>query len=455
MHALLVYDEDTVTVYSLMSVNNGTKIAGTYVSSSPTVSETQYTGKLVYIISDAGYYHLELNEPAIINGTSHEYIHFPGYKDGELTEHVGSTVTVKGSVEEDCHGLMCMCEPTILSVENSDPERKDLEQKLYQMGFESIRGDENQTEAEQIANAYFSEKESDTKYLLYGKCDSLYGGKLTGGYLYLPVVNGKMTVESEFLYVYPYDNVIYQGYFMSEYYCVWKDGVIERRREISTWMEQLLGTEVSCGLTGDPVYCVSNLNDEWFSVSWDGSKVYYHGSYLSEQGAEIYPTDTIGYFSSNQDAVHKCIFCSAEAYLNGERWTCNSCNREYSLDTVAEKVDFDTFKTGTWWDVWSQRCTLKIDILDDYTISVEINWSSSASENTKWTMIGTWDSETALLSYENGVKKTIVYSEGGTEQVVDSYDDGSGIFYFASGYLHWLDLKEAVGFDCMFEFPEY
>lgn len=148
--------------------------------------------------------------------------------------------------------------------------------------------------------------------------------------------------------------------------------------------------------------------------------------------------------------LHKCINCGGTARLTSGAWCCDNCAAVYGEEDFAEKVSLDAFAEGTWWDTYSQRCNLTIDVIDDETIAIEINWSSSASENTKWIITAKWDSYWGLLRYENGVKQNI--SEAGTTV---GYEDGSGFFYINSGNLYWVDYKESAGFDCIFEFPIY
>ena len=148
--------------------------------------------------------------------------------------------------------------------------------------------------------------------------------------------------------------------------------------------------------------------------------------------------------------LHKCIYCGGIARLTSGAWCCDNCLAVYGEEDFAEKVSLDSFAEGTWWDTYSQRCNLTIDVIDDETIVIEINWSSGASDNTQWIITAKWDGYWGLLRYENGVKQNI--NEAGTTV---GYEDGSGFFYINSGNLYWVDYKESAGFDCIFEFPVY
>lgn len=101
-----------VTDKSTNTTNKGTDASTDRKQASKT---NQYSGELIYEISDVGYYHLKLDKPIMFNEHSHEYIHFPNYKDGEVDEYLNSTITVEGRIEEDFHGLLCIYEPIINS----------------------------------------------------------------------------------------------------------------------------------------------------------------------------------------------------------------------------------------------------------------------------------------------------------------------------------------------------
>ena len=112
------------------------------------------------------------------------------------------------------------------------------------------------------------------------------------------------------------------------------------------------------------------------------------------------------------------------------------------------------FKNGIWRDLWSQWCNLKMDVIDNETVQIEINWSSGAAYNTVWHITGKWDANTGRLNYENGIMLDVEYVEGQQDAIIlRDYADGTGYFYFKDGYLYWVDHKENAGADCYFEPP--
>lgn len=106
---------------------------------------------------------------------------------------------------------------------------------------------------------------------------------------------------------------------------------------------------------------------------------------------------------------------------------------------------------GEWGDTISQRCFMTIEVLDDSTCFIQINWSSGASEDTQWNMTGNYNSSTGEIEYYDGTSFNYVYTDDG--DVIEDllYTDGTGKFYFSDGYLNWQDDVEQVGDRCLFE----
>lgn len=105
------------------------------VPSPPPQPIIKCTGFLVHDVSDAGYYHIVLDEAVtvdcgLVNLTGsgsvnsadmeHTILAFPNLPDGSLNEYVGTKITVEGNVHVECHGVLCMNEPSVL---NSEPPR--------------------------------------------------------------------------------------------------------------------------------------------------------------------------------------------------------------------------------------------------------------------------------------------------------------------------------------------
>lgn len=139
----------------------------------------------------------------------------------------------------------------------------------------------------------------------------------------------------------------------------------------------------------------------------------------------------------------------------------DSRTREISIWTDGDGYDdwhyddneysFDDIKEGSWMDEWSQRAGLNIQKTGLNTAKVTVQWSSSYRETSEWVFNCKWDSNTGILTYENG-KSWECYYDDNTNNLYKEleYDDGSGYFYLDSGYLYWVDEKDNVGEDCYF-----
>ena len=69
---------------------------------------------------------------------------------------------------------------------------------------------------------------------------------------------------------------------------------------------------------------------------------------------------------------------------------------------------------GYWEDLYSQRANLEISDLGNH-IKAEVNWSSSAVENTKWIYECKYDEKYGSLSCQNG--KEILETESGQKTI--------------------------------------
>lgn len=106
---------------------------------------------------------------------------------------------------------------------------------------------------------------------------------------------------------------------------------------------------------------------------------------------------------------------------------------------------------GTWWDLQSTRCNLDIVALGDDQFLVTIRWSSGANSGSEWKMTARYDQATGFLVYQDGRKVFYEYNDLGARQDQTVYEDGTGSFYLADGYLYWVDNKEHEGDTCYFE----
>lgn len=110
---------------------------------------------------------------------------------------------------------------------------------------------------------------------------------------------------------------------------------------------------------------------------------------------------------------------------------------------------------GTWWDTYSQRCHMEISSSDGIYYSIDINWGSSAWENTHWSFFGIYDENAGGIHYF-GSKIEEYYSEDGDMQETYIYSDGEGLIWLGdNGVLYWDDYIGQEGADCSFEKSEY
>ena len=100
------------------------------------------------------------------------------------------------------------------------------------------------------------------------------------------------------------------------------------------------------------------------------------------------------------------------------------------------------------------RALIEVSAADDKDgAKFHITWSSSAAEHSEWDMTGTFDPETLTVTYENAVKKDVVFKEDGSvESETVVYEDGTGSFTFSAeeNSLTWKDEKEHIADDTVF-----
>lgn len=107
---------------------------------------------------------------------------------------------------------------------------------------------------------------------------------------------------------------------------------------------------------------------------------------------------------------------------------------------------------GEWWDLYSTRCNMMIEVVDDDKLSVIVEWGNSAFDTSHWEMTGQIDPKTGRAEYHDCTLRDIHYDENGAEGYETRYVDGSGRIYIGDdGYLYWEDDMEQVGEECYFE----
>ncbi|MBQ9827777.1 MAG: hypothetical protein IJM62_03750 [Lachnospiraceae bacterium] len=89
----------------------------------------------------------------------------------------------------------------------------------------------------------------------------------------------------------------------------------------------------------------------------------------------------------------------------------------------------------------ADRAVMYVQCWGDDSARITISWSSSASENTEWCMIGPLDTDTLTVTYDECVKKNVTYGDDGTikdEEFV--YTDGTGTIKFnEDGTAVWVE----------------
>ena len=140
-----------------------------------------------------------------------------------------------------------------------------------------------------------------------------------------------------------------------------------------------------------------------------------------------------------------------DSWRRGEGYTNITTDANGHLVMPNHAVEY----TGTWQDTYSQRCYMEIDSSDGIYYYIDINWGSSAQENTHWSLWGMYDEIMGGIHY-NGSRIEEYYPEDGEMQETYVYSDGEGLIWIGDdGILYWDDYIEQQGADCSFEKLEY
>ena len=184
------------------------------------------SGRLKYIIGDGGYYCLQLEKKENFNGKIYDILALPKFKNGELTEHLGKTITVEGILSDP--GFLSMKDTKIVSVTDDDPTISLIEQALYKAGYQSPLWLDDAS-AKEMLDKYLEETGELGKFSVYGGCHSIRDTEFYSYsdicYLCFPLKDGKMTADGEFLCVIPSKSKIFRGYNMTGYELVCENGV--------------------------------------------------------------------------------------------------------------------------------------------------------------------------------------------------------------------------------------
>ena len=105
---------------------------------------------------------------------------------------------------------------------------------------------------------------------------------------------------------------------------------------------------------------------------------------------------------------------------------------------------------GQYYDSYSQRATMTVEADGANGVKITVDWSSSASELTEWTMTARLY-EDGLLSYNDCTCSNIVTAADGAETVDIVSTDGEGWFTFDGDKLCWTGAADENCVNCVFE----
>lgn len=146
-------------------------------------------------------------------------------------------------------------------------------------------------------------------------------------------------------------------------------------------------------------------------------------------------------------------------YFKGEydKWSSGESYANIIKDSDGHLVipDHRADYVGHWWDTYSERCNMEINSSDGIYYTIDINWSSGATDNTHWSFYGTYDEMANGIHY-SGSRIEEYYSDSGDVQETYVYDNGDGLIWMGDdGMLYWDDNVEGQGANCSFERSEY
>lgn len=142
------------------------------------------------------------------------------------------------------------------------------------------------------------------------------------------------------------------------------------------------------------------------------------------------------------------------AALSGCRVYCRFSNRYGSVNTgsalitvkpalfpptptpAAKRQGFE----GRWAEEIAGRCQITITYRAEGSMNVDISWSGSAWQRSRWQMtanVSGYDS----MSYNDGHSWVETYTDETHYTVTDEVFGGSGLFYIQNGKLHWYDAQ--------------
>lgn len=136
-----------------------------------------------------------------------------------------------------------------------------------------------------------------------------------------------------------------------------------------------------------------------------------------------------------------------DIWRNGEGYANITIDSEGHLTIIDHRAEY----AGSWEDTYSQRCYMEISSYDGIYYNIDINWGSSAWENTHWSLYGTYDENANGIHYSGSRIEEYYSDDGGVEETY-AYSDGEGLIWIGDdGMLYWDDYVEQQGDNCAFK----
>ena len=176
---------------------------------------------------------------------------------------------------------------------------------------------------------------------------------------------------------------------------------------------------------------------EWHFVSPDGSQDL---DYIQAQNA--FPTLKVlnGY-------TKDLTLDSIPATLNGWRVYCRFSNNSGSVNSGSALITVlqDSYAPvqrqgfeGRWAEEIAGRCQITFSYRAEGSWNVDISWSGSAWERTRWNMTANiWRDDIAV--YDDAHAWTETYTSDTSYTISDESFGGTGSFFIRDGKLHWVN----------------
>ena len=103
----------------------------------------------------------------------------------------------------------------------------------------------------------------------------------------------------------------------------------------------------------------------------------------------------------------------------------------------------------------ADRALIHVEAVGDSDAKITVEWSSSATEGSIWTMTGPFDANSLTVKYTGGVKVDYVYDGADKRTDTTVYTDGTGTFTFKDAdalTVTWDDKKEHIADGMTFKY---